>query len=188
MLLSAPPYFPAIATSIFFSWLSDKTRHRGGFIIIQALICIVGLCLTAFAHDGYVRYFGPYEFNLMLLNIWVLMTILPGVFLLNAGNSGTIPGILAYASNNVVSQSKRSVQSALTVSMGGMGGIVASTVYRAEDAPRYLPGLGVTIGAQGLLIFLVGITHIHFRRLNRIALEGKLKEPLEGQPGFLYTL
>ncbi|KAH0588802.1 hypothetical protein H2248_004602 [Termitomyces sp. 'cryptogamus'] len=168
LLLSAPPYFPAIATSMFFSWLSDKTKHRGGFIVIQALICIVGLCLTAFSHNGYVRYFG--------------------VFLLNAGNSGTIPGILAYASNNVVSQSKKSVQSALTVSMGGLGGIVASTVYRAEDAPRYLPGLGVTMGTQGLLILLVGITHIHFRHLNRISREGRLKEPLEGQPGFFYTL
>ncbi|KAG6889094.1 hypothetical protein C0992_006422 [Termitomyces sp. T32_za158] len=81
-----------------------------------------------------------------------------------------------------------SVQSALTVSMGGMGGIIASTVYRAEDAPRYLPGLGVTICAQGLLIFLVGVTHIHFRRLNQTAVEGKLEKPLEGQPGFLYTL
>ncbi|KAG5342622.1 hypothetical protein C0989_012127 [Termitomyces sp. Mn162] len=81
-----------------------------------------------------------------------------------------------------------SVQSALTVSMGGLGGIVASTVYRAEDAPRYLPGLGVTMGTQGLLILLVGITHIHFRHLNRISREGRLKEPLEGQPGFFYTL
>lgn len=72
--------------------------------------------------------------------------------------------------------------------MGGMGGIIASTVYRAKDAPRYLPGLGVTIGTQGLLILLVGVTHIHFRRLNRIALEGKLKKALEDQPGFLYTL
>ncbi|KAG6861105.1 hypothetical protein C0995_003834 [Termitomyces sp. Mi166 len=168
LLLSAPPYFPAIATSIFFSWLSDRTKHRGGFIVIQALICIVGLCLTAFSHNGYVKYFG--------------------VFLLNAGNSGTIPGILAYASNNVVSQSKRSIQSALTVSMGGIGGIIASTVYRAKDAPHYLPGLGVTIGTQGLLILLVGITHIHFRRLNNNVREGKLREPLEGQPGFFYTL
>ncbi|KAG6850853.1 hypothetical protein H0H93_007471 [Arthromyces matolae] len=168
MLLSAPPYFPAIATTMFFSWMSDRTRHRGGFIVIQSLICLVGICLTAFSGNGHIRYFG--------------------VFLLNAGNSGTIPGILAYASNNVVSQSKRSVQSALTVSMGGIGGIIASTVYRAEDAPRYLPGLGVTIGTQCVLILLVGITHIHFRRLNSLARAGKLKKPLEDQPGFLYTL
>ncbi|KAF5380507.1 hypothetical protein D9615_004684 [Tricholomella constricta] len=168
LLLSCPPYLPSIATTLFFSWLSDRTRHRGGFIVLQAIICIVGLVLTAFAGNGNVRYFG--------------------IFLVNAGNSGTIPGILAYAANNVVSHSKRSVQSALTVSLGGVGGIIASTVFRSQDAPRYLPGLGVSIGSQGVLIFLVLITNIHFRRLNRLSKENKLKKPLEGQPGFLYTL
>ncbi|KAF8070733.1 major facilitator superfamily domain-containing protein [Lyophyllum atratum] len=168
LLLSAPPYLPSIVTTLFFSWLSDRTKHRGGFIVLQALICIVGLVLTAFAKNGGVRYFG--------------------IFLTNAGNSGTIPGILAYASNNVVSHSKRSVQTALTVSLGGVGGIIASTTFRAQDAPRYLPGLGVTMGSQGLLILLVGITHIHFRRLNRLSRQNKLKKPLEGQPGFFYTL
>ncbi|KAG5651624.1 hypothetical protein H0H81_008001 [Sphagnurus paluster] len=168
LLLSAPPYLPSVVTALFFAWISDRTKHRGSFIVIQGLICIVGLSLTAFAASGNVRYFG--------------------IFLLNAGNSGTIPGILAYSSNNVVSHSKRSVQSALTVSLGGVGGIIASTVFRAKDSPHYLPGLGVTLGAQGLLILLVGITNIHFRRLNKLSRENKLKQPLEGQPGFLYTL
>ncbi|KAG6828257.1 hypothetical protein H0H92_008645 [Tricholoma furcatifolium] len=168
MLLSAPPYFPSIATAFFFSWISDRTKHRGGFIVIQALMCLIGLCLTAFANNGHIRYFG--------------------VFLLNAGNTGTVPGVLAYASNNVVSHSKRSVQTALTVSMGGIGGIIASTVFRDQDAPRYLPGLGVTIGSQGILILGVLITHLYFRYMNNLARKGELKEPLEGQPGFLYTL
>ncbi|KAF8653322.1 hypothetical protein AX16_004022 [Volvariella volvacea WC 439] len=168
LLLSAPPYGPAIVTTMFFSWLSDRQKHRGAYIIIQAIICVVGVVLMAYAKSNEVRYFGT--------------------FLANAGNCGTIPGILAYASNNVVSQSKRSVQSALTVSMGGVGGIIATTVFREQDYPRYLPGLGVTIGSQVLMILLYGVTHIHFRRLNRLAREGKLSAPLEGQPGFFYTL
>lgn len=103
---------------------------------------------------------------------------LTGTFLINAGNSGCIPSILAYVSttaqqsssdpiifhyakgaNNVVSQSKRlvtepplrsfaqrplicprSVQTAVTVAFGGIGGILASTVFREQDYPRYLPG------------------------------------------------
>ncbi|RDB25088.1 hypothetical protein Hypma_007608 [Hypsizygus marmoreus] len=168
LLLSAPPYGPSIVTTLFFSWLSDKLKHRGGFILIQALICVVGLILTAFASNGNVRYFG--------------------IFLTNAGNSGTIPGILAYASNNVVSHSKRSVQTAMTVCLGGVGGIIASTTFRTRDAPRYFPGLAVTIGSQCLLVLTLGITHIHFRRLNRLSRENKLSKPLEGQPGFFYTL
>ncbi|TFK74581.1 MFS general substrate transporter [Pluteus cervinus] len=168
LLLSAPPYGPALITSMLFSWLSDKTKHRGAFIIIQALICVVGVVLMAFAKSNSVRYFGT--------------------FLANAGNAGTIPGILAYSSNNVVSQSKKAVQSALTISFGGIGGILASTVFREQDYPRYLPGLGVTIGSQVLLILVYLATCFHFNRLNRLTREGKLSEPLEGQPGFLYTL
>ncbi|KAF8891797.1 major facilitator superfamily domain-containing protein [Infundibulicybe gibba] len=168
LLLSAPPYGPAIATAIFFAWLSDKTKHRSGFILVQATMCMIGLILTAFAKQNSVRYFGT--------------------FLTNAGNSGCVPGILAYASNNVVSQSKRSVQTALTVSLGGVGGIIASTVYREQDRPRYLPGLGVTIGGQVLMLITLAATNIHFQRLNRLSREGKLSKPLEGQPGFFYTL
>jgi len=168
LLLSAPPYLPSIFTTMFFSWLSDKTRHRSGFIVLQALACIVGLAVTAFAKDGNVRYFG--------------------VFLINAGNSGTIPGLLAWGSNNVVSQSKRSVQSAVAISMGGGGGIIASTIYRSQDSPRYLRGLGSTIALQCLLIVLVGITYTYYRYKNNQLKRGLLREPLEGQPGWYYTL
>lgn len=35
---------------------------------------------------------------------------------------------------------RRSVQSAMTVALGGIAGIMATTVFRAQDSPRYLPG------------------------------------------------
>ncbi|KAJ7782662.1 major facilitator superfamily domain-containing protein [Mycena metata] len=168
LLLSAPPYAPAFFSAVFFAWLSDKYRHRAGFIVLQGLISIVGLCLTAFSEHNKIRYFG--------------------IFLLNAGSSGCIPSILAWSANNVVGSSKRSVGSALVVAFGGVGGIIASTVYREQDFPRYLPGLWVTLGAQFLLLFLVGVTSLHFTRMNRLSKAGKLAGPLEGQPGFFYTL
>ncbi|KAF5348639.1 hypothetical protein D9758_006746 [Tetrapyrgos nigripes] len=168
LLLSAPPYGPAFISAMFFAWISDKKKHRAGFIAAQALITLVGVCLTAFAQDNGVRYFGT--------------------FLINAGSSGCIPGVLSYGANNVVSQSKRAVQTALTIAFGGIGGIIASTVFREQDFPKYLPGLWVTLAAQLLLMALVGITTLHFRRLNRLAREGKLSKPLEGQEGFYYTL
>ncbi|KAF8178649.1 major facilitator superfamily domain-containing protein [Mycena galopus ATCC 62051] len=169
LLLSAPPYAPAFLSALFFAWLSDKYKHRAGFIVTQGLISITGLCLTAFSPQNKVRYFG--------------------IFLLNAGSSGCIPSILAYSANNVVGSSKRQVPtSALTVAFGGIGGIIASTVYREQDFPRYLPGLWVTLGAQFLLLFLVGATSMHFIRLNKLSAAGKLAGPLEGRPGFFYTL
>ncbi|KAF5354896.1 hypothetical protein D9756_005469 [Leucocoprinus leucothites] len=168
LLLSAPPYGPPILTVLVFSWLSDRLRHRSGFIILNTLICIAGLCLTAFAKQNEVRYFGT--------------------FLTNIGNGGAAPGILAYSSNNVVSHSKRTVQSAVTVMLAGLSGIVATLVFRTQDAPRYIPGITTTVVSQGLLILTVLITSTHFWRLNKLSRQGKLSQPLEGQPGFLYTL
>lgn len=43
---------------MFFSWLSDKYKHRSSFIYIQGLMCLVGLVLTAFGGRPGVRYFG----------------------------------------------------------------------------------------------------------------------------------
>ncbi|KAF4563236.1 hypothetical protein EYR36_003675 [Pleurotus pulmonarius] len=128
---------------------------------------IVGLALMAYAPQNGVRYFGT--------------------FLVNAGSSGCIPGILAYGANNVVSQSKRVVQSAVTVAFGGIGGIIASTVFREVDRPKYVPGLWVTLGMQVLIVVLVGVMNLHFKRMNRLCDEGKLgggRKVLEGQPGF----
>ncbi|KAF4621397.1 hypothetical protein D9613_000869 [Agrocybe pediades] len=168
LLLSAPPYGPSVITTMIIAYFSDKHKHRSGYIVFCVLVCLVGVSLTAFAKQNEVRYFGA--------------------FLTNAGNSGAIPTVLAYASNNVVTHSKRSVQTALTVGLGGVGGIIATTVFRAQDAPKYIPGLIATIISQGIVLTLLAILTVHFLWSNKQMREGKRKEPLEGQPGFFYTL
>ncbi|ESK97356.1 high-affinity nicotinic acid transporter [Moniliophthora roreri MCA 2997] len=168
LLLSAPTYGPAFLSAMIFAWLADKTKHRSSYIIIQAMITLVGTCMTAFSPRNPVRY--------------------AGTFFINAGSAGCIPGILAYGANNVASQSKRAVVSALTVAWGGIGGILATTVFREKDRPKYLPGLWVTLVAQIVMMLLALVTMYHFRRMNRLAREGKLAGPLEGKPGFYYTL
>jgi len=40
------------------AYYSDKYKNRYAFIIGPALVCLTGLCLTAFAHENKVRYFG----------------------------------------------------------------------------------------------------------------------------------
>lgn len=57
---------------------------------------------------------------------------------------------------------------------------------RQVDYPRYLPGLGATIGAQGLiLVILVGLT-VHFKSANAQVEAGT--RVLEGRQGFKYSL
>lgn len=167
-LLSAPPVITALPCALFLAWLGDKYHVRGPVIVTQSLIVIIGLMITAYHSSNGVRYFG--------------------IFLGIAGCQGNVPAILAYQSNNIRMQSKRSVGSALQIGFGAVGGIIASTVFREADAPRYVPGLWATAALQFLIFALVAFNTVYFRRKNRQVDDGTLQEPIEGQPGFKYTL
>ncbi|KAJ6497658.1 major facilitator superfamily domain-containing protein [Mycena sanguinolenta] len=166
LLLSAPPFVFAGISTIIFSRLSDYYRQRALFIAIQCGITIVGWCLTGFAPGGGWRY--------------------GGLFLSNAGSSGTVIGILAYSSNNIVSHSKRAIVSGVIISAGGVGGLLASNIFTETSAPRYLPGIVVTTSLQVLLLAVLCATTVYFRRQNARATRESAQ--LEGHPGFLYTL
>ncbi|TRM69110.1 major facilitator superfamily domain-containing protein [Schizophyllum amplum] len=165
LLLSAPPYIAAAAVIVVFSYMSDRTRHRAGFIAVQALITAAGAATTGYAHQPGVRYFG--------------------LFLTNCGASSAIPGILAYSANNVVSQSKRAVTTAIIISCGGIGGIMATTVFRQQDAPVYHPGTITTIACQVMTLGLLGVLTVHLWVQN--ARRRRLTEQ-DGVARFLYTL
>ncbi|KAF8168455.1 high-affinity nicotinic acid transporter [Crassisporium funariophilum] len=167
LILTAPPGIFAAMSCFFFAWLSDKTRSRALWMVVQNLICIAGLAIAAYAKSNPLRYFG--------------------LFLVNAGATGCVPAVLAYSANNITSHTKRSVQTAAIIASGGIGGIMATTVFRQKDFPRYVNGMWATIGLQLLMIILLGMTTMIFKRRNRLRREGKLG-PLEGQPDFYYTI
>jgi MFS family permease len=167
-LLSAPPVFVAVFSAFSFAWIGDKYRTRAPVIAIQAIICFVGLMITAYHKNNTVRYFG--------------------IFLGSAGCQGNIPAVLAYQSNNIRCQSKRSVGTALQMGFGAIGGIIASTAFREVDAPRYLNGLWTTAGLQILVLLLLCITTFAFSRANRRMERGTLQRPIEGLEGFKYTI
>lgn len=93
--LSAPPAIAAMCTAMTFAWLGDKYRVRAPVIAAQSLLAIIGLMIVAYASNNGARYFGT--------------------FLGVCGCQGNVPAILAYQSNNIRGQSKRSVGSALQI-------------------------------------------------------------------------
>jgi MFS family permease len=153
---------------MIFARLADHYRVRGPFIAGQAIVCIVGLMMTAYHKNHYVRY--------------------AGIFLGHAGCQGNVPAILAYQSNNIRNNSKRSVGSALQIGFGAIGGIIASTTFREKDMPFYRPGLWVTAGLQLFILALVSILSLHFWRKNKQVDNGTISKPIEGLEGFKYTL
>ncbi|KAF2100035.1 MFS general substrate transporter [Rhizodiscina lignyota] len=166
--LSAPPACAAFFTSMAFAWVGDKYRIRAPVIAIQALICLTGLMIVAYHHNDGVRYFG--------------------IFLGTTSCQGNIPAILAYQSNNIRMQSKRAVGSGLQIGFGAVGGIIASTVFREQDAPKYVNGLWTTAGLQFFILLMVSGMTVYFITNNRKVDNGTIKKPIEGQPGFKFTL
>ncbi|KAE9411613.1 MFS general substrate transporter [Gymnopus androsaceus JB14] len=157
LLLSAPPYVFAAFSVFVFAYASDHFP----------ILTLVGFCITGFVHEPRWRYFG--------------------LFLGNAGSAGCIPGILAYSSNNIVSHSKRAVSTAIIISFGGLGGIIATTIFRQKDFPRYIPGIIATILCQVLLLVLLAVLTLHFWYQNKA--KRKAAQPgITGRIDLLYTL
>lgn len=81
------------------------------------MIEIIGLGLLGFHLNNAVRYFGA--------------------FLVTGGGAASLPMALTYQANNIVGQWRRAFCSALTIGFGGIGGVVASLVFRDQDKPHY---------------------------------------------------
>lgn len=108
--LVAPPYAFAGIFMYAMGWLGDKYRMRGPIVVINMVVCLIGLPLLGWHPDAKVRYFGS--------------------FLLIAGANSNVPASLAYQATNIRGQWKRAFASATWVGFGGIGGIAGSLVFR----------------------------------------------------------
>lgn len=111
-LLSAPPAAFSVIFALVISWLADKYRIRGPFVFCEAILTIVGLVMIAFLDNPTPRYVGA--------------------FLGQAGANALVITSLAWGQNNVRSDAKRSVATAIQVMMASIGGIYSALVFRQQ--------------------------------------------------------
>ncbi|KAJ6080201.1 hypothetical protein N7467_009954 [Penicillium canescens] len=163
--LVAPPYVAAAIVMYVQAVYSDKWRLRGPVVAGNALMGLLGLGLLGYLEHPAPRYFG--------------------VFLATIAANANCPALVSWQSNNIRGQWKRAFTSATLIGGGSIGGIIGTTVFRAQDAPNYRPGLLCAILANALVVVIVGAMTLKFNRANkRVASGGK---PIEGQIGFKYT-
>ncbi|KAF4971573.1 hypothetical protein FSARC_1639 [Fusarium sarcochroum] len=165
-ILSTPPSLFAVVSAMTISWLADKVKLRGPFVILQGLVGVVGLCMTGFLDSPTPRYIGT--------------------FLGVAGANGLVVTALAWQANNIVGDARRAVSTAILISMSGVGGIYSSMVFRQQDAPNYIPGLVAVMAINIAAILVAVLTMVLLRIQNRRADEGK--GFCEGREGFRYTI
>ncbi|KAJ6003155.1 MFS general substrate transporter, partial [Penicillium sp. IBT 35674x] len=165
LCLTAPPFVAAALLAYATSWFGDKYHLRGPVLVFNAILCFIGLPIMGFTQNTGLRLFG--------------------VFLTTMGPIANVPAAMAYQANNICGQWKRAVCSAVFVGLGGTGGMAGSLVFRSQDAPGYHPGLIACMACNGLLIIIVALLSLHFKRCNKKVDRGLIV--LEGMPGFKYT-
>ena len=132
----------------------------------QAVMAIIGLLIILYVPTPGVRYFG------MFLAVW--------------GTQANVPSTLAYGQNQTPQIAKRGVVSAAMISVGAIGGVCGSTIFRSQDAPRYFPGMWATIGMQFLYIGLTTTMSFFFKARNKKADQDESLQ-LEATKDFRYA-
>ncbi|QDS72313.1 hypothetical protein FKW77_007521 [Venturia effusa] len=163
--LVAPPYVAAAVVMLAQGWLCDKYHQRASVIVFNSLMGVLGLALLGFHGNNPVRYFG--------------------VFLATIATNANVPAILTYQANNLRGQWKRALCSATLVGAGGLGGVIGTTIFRAQDSPTYVPGIIGCMLAHGLNVAICLGLSFMFWRANQRAARGEVV--IEGLAGFRYT-
>lgn len=137
-VMSIPIYVVAAFFSLSAAYLSDRMRHRFSFIIFGICVCTVGLIVLM--AQSRVSVAGKYT------ALYIVMT----------GGYIAQPVILVWLANNMAGHYKRSVNAAMQIGFGNIGGIIASNIFPSDEAPRFITGYSVNVG----LIWLAAIAAV----------------------------
>lgn len=154
-VMSIPIFVCATILALSAAILSDKVKHRFGFIIAGCLVATTGYAILLNMHSVTVgvRYFA--------------------VFLIVGGGYIAQPITLVWLNNNLAGHYKRGVGAAMQVGLGNIGGIVASNVFLKSEQPEYPTGFGTALGMIGLCIISACIFALYLIRENRLRDNGK---------------
>lgn len=166
ILLAAPPYYYAVVPVLFTSLVADRLWLRGPVIVFNCACLIIGFCMLGFVEQVSVRYVGTFLATGAYISNWAALS--------------------TYWTNNVAGQWKRAVTAAAVTAMNGAGGIAGSYIVRADEAPRYMTAVWISIGSHVLIILIIVVMSVHFLLANKRADKGTLV--IEGVQGFRYTL
>ncbi|KAK4097324.1 MFS general substrate transporter [Parathielavia hyrcaniae] len=159
-LMSVPPYVAACLVAIAIAYGSDKTQQRGIWLAAFSCLAVVGFAILRWVETPNIRYMALY---------FVTVGAFPGG-----------PGFLSWAMNNSAGPAVRAVTSGYVVTLGTIGGIVATWTYVQADSPRYFTGHSINLGGQVAVVCLSIFGILYCAHENRLRAAGKRDHRLEG--------
>ncbi|PLB44440.1 MFS general substrate transporter [Aspergillus steynii IBT 23096] len=162
-LLSVPPYAVAFVLTVAVAIFSERTRIRAPFIMGSSALACIGYILLLTDHRPGVSYLGT---------IFAAAGIYPAVAI-----------VLSWPANNVSGQTKRAIANAMQISIGNLGAVLGTQLYRTETSPRYYLGHGFALGYLVANIAVVGILWEVLKRENVRKAEVREREGLQALMG-----
>ncbi|KAJ0425878.1 major facilitator superfamily domain-containing protein [Aspergillus carlsbadensis] len=162
-LLTVPPYALGFVTTITVAILSERTRRRAPFIMGSSAFAIIGYIILLAGRKPGVSY--------------------TGTFFCCAGIYPAVAIVLSWPANNVSGQTKRAIANAMQISIGNLGAVLGTQLYRTETSPRYFLGHGFALGYLSANIVVVFILWQVLNRENAKKAEIREREGLQALMG-----
>ncbi|CAG8949015.1 hypothetical protein HYFRA_00002143 [Hymenoscyphus fraxineus] len=151
-LLTVPPYAFATILTVIVAILSEKTKKRAPFILASSSLAIIGyiILLSTKKRPG-VSYLGT---------IFAAGGIYPSTAI-----------VLSWPAANVSGQSKRATATAMTITIGNLGAVLGTQLYRPKTAPRWFLGHGFALGYLCANLLNTSLLWWLLKRENRLKIE-----------------
>ncbi|KAG9661367.1 MFS general substrate transporter, partial [Aureobasidium melanogenum] len=126
-LLTVPPNVGAFLSVLLVTWLSDKYRMRGPFMLAGLVIAIGGYIMLISNNHHTIQY--------------------GGTFLVAAGIFPCSPLVMGWLANNLAPHYVRATGTGFQIMIANCAAFIATFTYLSKDAPRYITGHAINIGA-----------------------------------------
>ncbi|KAI4938639.1 hypothetical protein J4E85_001080 [Alternaria conjuncta] len=149
-LLTIPPYAVATLFTIFWAILSERYARRALFILTTSTVAIIGYIILLANTDPKARPGVSYV----------------GTFFAAIGIYPSVALVLCWPAINVSGQTKRATANAMQISIGNLGAVLGTQLYRANSGPRYVLGHSFALGYLCLNLLVVGVLWVLLQREN----------------------
>ncbi|KAL6365812.1 hypothetical protein LRP88_00389 [Fusarium phalaenopsidis] len=129
-LLTIPPYALAFLTTLGVAIVSEKLGQRALFIAGSSVVAAIGYIILLANTNPTARPGVSYL----------------GTFFAAAGIYPATALVLSWPAINVSGQTKRAIANAMQISIGNLGAVLGTQLYRANDGPRFIVGHSMALG------------------------------------------